>query len=199
MNTHDGQMMAVIKSRYNEYRETLDLTYHNIYGPHGVRYITDSDLFEELRILRLAGTKIEEWGLRLLSEAKFLPTIEELDLASNDLPCGALLVFLEKVDFRALRVLDLSHNKVGDVGVSQIARNPKFRKLEWLELSAASLTEKGIIELLRSENLPTLISLDVTWNKEFPSREVQDLVREVKKKRPGLRVYLDEDQEGKGQ
>lgn len=195
--THDQAMTKLIDKRYNSYSDLLDLTYHDIYGPHGVRYIVES--YEGLRRLRLAGTKIEEWGLRLLSEAKFLPTIEELDLASNDLPCGALLVFLEKADFRALRVLDLSHNKVGDVGVSQIARNPKFRKLEWLELSAASLTEKGIIELLRSENLPTLISLDVTWNKEFPSREVQDLVREVKKKRPGLRVYLDEDQEGERQ
>lgn len=127
----------------NRNLKRLNLEYNEL-GPKGVEYIAQGIIYQQggLVSLNLRGNGIRDRGLEILAEAiNDSETLEELDIALNDLTPEGIQFLARILPDSQLKVLNLSRNLLGDESLIMLCNN---RSLEKLDVSTSKISDKGV-------------------------------------------------------
>lgn len=144
--------------------EHLDLT-ANMLRFDSVCRLISSDLFAELKILRLAENDIEVRGASAILRSN-LSRLEHLDLSGNrldsDMDADVGDVGMVR---RVLSSLDLSRNRLYDANILRLTGGEPYLALESLNLSGNGIEARAALDLLASNACPVLRELDLSRNR----------------------------------
>ena len=115
----------------------LNLEKHNL-GTSDIEYL-NTFKFKNLHILDLNSNSINSMGAKILSQSKYINSLE---------------------------YLNLSNNKIGDEGLKHISKG-SFSKLNSLHLSRNYITSEGIYYLVRAKFTNNLIALSLSDNRKI--------------------------------
>ena len=115
----------------------LNLEKHNL-GTSDIEYL-NTFKFKNLHILDLNSNSINSMGAKILSQSKYINSLE---------------------------YLNLSNNKIGDEGLQHISKG-SFKKLNNLHLSRNYITSEGIYYLVRAKFTNNLIVLSLSDNRKI--------------------------------
>ena len=115
----------------------LNLEKHNL-GTSDIEYL-NTFKFKNLHILDLNSNSINSMGAKILSQSKYINSLE---------------------------YLNLSNNKIGDEGLQHISKG-SFKKLNSLHLSRNYITSEGIYYLVRAKFTNNLIVLSLSDNRKI--------------------------------
>ena len=115
----------------------LNLEKHNL-GTSDIEYL-NTFKFKNLHILDLNSNSINSMGAKILSQSKYINSLE---------------------------YLNLSNNKIGDEGLKHISKG-SFKKLNSLHLSRNYITSEGIYYLVRAKFTNNLIALSLSDNRKI--------------------------------
>lgn len=130
----------------------------------GVSVLANSRYLSNLKELNLHSNGIGDSGAESLANSKTLNHLEWLDLGFNEIgPFGAESLANSKA-LSNLKVLNLGYNDVGNSGTAFLANSQYLSNLERLDLSSNLIGDSGAQTLALSKTLVNLEELDLYWN-----------------------------------
>jgi len=120
--------------------------------------------FAGLAALELSGTNLSAAGMPALAGAG-LAYLETLGLSDNRLDGAAVAVLAAAASLRRLRYLDLSHNPIGTAGLAALAASPHLARLDGLNVRDCAVGPAGAKALARTEHLAALTALSIGGNR----------------------------------
>ena len=114
------------------------VNWHKLSGPKWLQLLVGVDIFNNVRIVNIAGTKVNDAGLESL---KCLPQLQWLDLGYTQIT-DADLEHLQGSS--QLQVLLLSETKVTDAGLKYLDGLSQLRQLS---LNGTAVTAEGVRKL----------------------------------------------------
>ena len=117
------------------------VNWHKLPGPQWLQLLVGVDIFNNVRIVNVAGTKVNDAGLESL---KCLPHLQILDLGSTQITDAGL----EHLQGSSqLQVLLLSETKVTDAGLKYLDGLSQLRQVS---VNGTAVTGKGVMKLQRA-------------------------------------------------
>lgn len=121
----------------------------------GLEKLAAAENFVSLRDLILNYTGLPAKSMRALVGARWVESLERLDLEGNPLGDEGARA-LATVPFTQLRRLDLANTGIGDEGLAALVRSPGMQELEQLLLYRNPLTDRAVDLLSERGRLPKL-------------------------------------------
>lgn len=123
--------------------------------------LCQAESLKQLKLLKLRSCAIDEAAIQRLSQARFLPHLEDLNLSSNPLGHTGLLPLLRQ-PLKRLKQLNVSQCHLRAGAIKAIAECEDLSQLEALDLSANPLQRAGYRALAQSRTLTHLKSLNLS-------------------------------------
>src|SRR5262249_14494017 len=129
--------------------------------PAGIRALTTSPSFGELRSLHLIGCQAGDRECEALARSSTLPMLTDLSLAGSRLHPGSITpagleILAHSPKLSRLKYLNLDESEIGDAGVEALASATELRQLCWLSLGENAIGARGVRALSRSPFWPNL-------------------------------------------
>jgi len=127
------------------------LLHGNRLGDTGTAAFVESFVFakmaEQDRVIDLRRVEMGPTGARALAAARYLATVEALDLEGNFLGDHGLAALAASEHLTRVRVLSLRENRISDDGTRALARSPLMKTLRVLDLTGNVLREDSLDKL----------------------------------------------------
>ncbi len=125
--------------------------------------IAKSPHLTSLRHLQLFDVKLEDEGVRRLSQVDGLRELTSLDLTYCGMARRGMKAFAASEVWDNLRVCNLHGNRLGDTALLELATGRHRPLLTSLDVADAPHTDAGLLHLARSDRFPALRQLKIGW------------------------------------
>ncbi|KAF0974605.1 hypothetical protein FDP41_006637 [Naegleria fowleri] len=188
--------------------------YYNSIGDDDIRFIVDSKILKNLKILELANCELHQEGARLLSlsenmknltklnvmdnlfgdnglkyiaDSLYLMNLTHLNAMRNDIGDKGIIALSQSKNLSRLRFLSLMGNyRIGNEGVKSLvyACGVNFQRLQILELGQNSITDEGAKYFLHNDNI-----FNNLLELDLSHTRIHEMQQKIPEKLPNLKIF----------
>lgn len=125
--SHRGMVLWRSHNLYLNNLISIDLSFNKV-GKSGIRVLTNSDKFQNLRKLVARFSDLDDGSLRMIENSECLPNLRDIRVTRGFITFSGLRHFLHSIKFRQLEIVDLGEFKKDELLIKREILKSLLRK-----------------------------------------------------------------------